>query len=111
MVWDVLSWIFILGGLFFIVVGSMGVLRFPDVYTRLHAVGMTDTMGAGLVLVGLSFQSGLSFESGAWLITVRLMMIWAFLLFTSPITTHALARAALHGKVEPIRVDLGGGDS
>jgi multicomponent Na+:H+ antiporter subunit G len=111
MVWDVLSWIFILGGLFFIVVGSMGVLRFPDVYTRLHAVGMTDTMGAGLVLVGLSFQSGLSFESGAWLITVRLIMIWAFLLFTSPITTHALARAALHGKVEPIRVDLGGGDS
>ena len=111
MVGDVLSWISILGGLFFIVVGSMGVLRFPDVYTRLHAAGMTDTMGAGLVLVGLSFQSGLSFESGAWLITVRLLMIWAFLLFTSPIATHALARAALHGKVEPIRVDLEGGDS
>ncbi len=111
MVWDVLSWISILLGLFFIVVGSIGVLRFPDVYTRLHASGMTDTMGAGLVLVGLSFQSGLSLESGAWLITVRLLMIWAFLLFTSPIATHALARAALHGKVEPIRVDLEGGDS
>ncbi len=111
MVWNVLSWIAISGGLFFIVVGSIGVLRFPDVYTRLHASGMTDTMGAGLVLVGLSFQSGLSFESGAWLITVRLLMIWAFLLFTSPIATHAVARAALHGKVEPIRVDLGGGDS
>ena len=108
---DVLSWLSIVGGIFFIVVGSIGLLRLPDVYTRLHAAGMTDTMGAGLVLVGLSFQSGLSFESGAWLITVRLMMIWAFLLFTSPITTHALARAALHGKVEPIRVDLGGGDS
>ncbi len=111
MVWDVLSWISILLGLFFIVVGSIGVLRFPDVYTRLHASGMTDTMGAGLVLVGLSFQSGLSLESGAWLITVRLLMIWAFLLFTSPIATHALARAALHGKVEPIRVDLEGGES
>ena len=111
MVWNVLSWIAISGGLFFIVVGSIGVLRFPDVYTRLHASGMTDTMGAGLVLVGLSFQSGLSFESGAWLITVRLLMIWAFLLFTSPIATHAVARAALHGKGEPIRVDLGGGDS
>ncbi len=105
MVWDLMSWISILGGLFFIVVGSIGVLRFPDVYTRLHAAGMTDTMGAGLVLVGLSFQEGLT------LITVRLLMIWAFLLFTSPIGTHALARAALHGKVEPIRVDLGGGDS
>ena len=105
MVGDVLSWISILGGLFFIVVGSIGVLRFPDVYTRLHAAGMTDTMGAGLVLVGLSFQEGLT------LITVRLLMIWAFLLFTSPIATHALARAALHGKVEPIRVDLEGGES
>ncbi len=111
MVWVVLSWISIVGGLFFIVVGSIGVLRFPDVYTRLHAAVMTDTMGAGLVLIGLSFQSGLSFESGAWLITVRLLMIWAFLLFTSPIATHALARAALHGKVEPIRVDVEGGDS
>ena len=105
MVWDLLSWISILGGLFFIVVGSIGVLRSPDVYTRLHAAGMTDTMGAGLVLVGLSFQEGLT------LITVRLLMIWAFLLFTSPIATHALARAALHGKVEPIRVDLEGGES
>jgi multicomponent Na+:H+ antiporter subunit G len=111
MVWDVLSWIFILGGLFFIVVGGVGVLRFPDVYTRLHAAGMTDTMGAGLVLIGLSFQSGLSFESGGLLVTVRLLMIWAFLLFTSPIATHALARAALHGKVEPIRGDVEGGDS
>lgn len=110
MLWVVLSWISIVGGLFFIVVGSIGVLRFPDVYTRLHAAGMTDTMGAGLVLIGLSFQSGLSFESPAWLITVRLLMIWAFLLFTSPIATHALARAALHGKVEPIQIDLGGGD-
>ena len=106
MAWqDAVSWISILGGLFFIVVGSIGVVRLPDVYTRLHAAGMTDTMGAGLVLVGLSFQAGLT------LITVRLLMIWAFLLFTSPIGTHALARAALHGKVEPIRVDLGGGES
>ena len=102
---DVVSWISILGGLFFIVVGSVGLIRFPDVYTRLHAAGMTDTMGAGLVLIGLSFQAGMT------LITVRLLMIWAFLLFTSPIGTHALARAALHGKVEPIRVDLEGGES
>ena len=106
MAWqDVVSWISILGGLFFIVVGSVGLIRFPDVYTRLHAAGMTDTMGAGLVLIGLSFQAGMT------LITVRLLMIWAFLLFTSPIGTHALARAALHGKVEPIRVDLEGGES
>ncbi len=106
MVWlDVLSWVFIVAGLFFIVVGGIGLIRLPDVYTRLHAAGMTDTMGAGLLLIGLSFQAGLT------LVTVRLLMIWAFLLFTSPIATHALARAALHGKVEPIQIDLGGGDS
>ena len=102
---DVLSWLSIVGGIFFIVVGSIGLLRLPDVYTRLHAAGMTDTMGAGLVLIGLSFQAGLT------LITVRLLLIWAFLLFTSPIGTHALARAALHGKVEPIRIEVGGGES
>jgi multicomponent Na+:H+ antiporter subunit G len=105
MVWDVLSWISILGGLFFIVVGGVGLLRFPDVYTRLHAAGMTDTMGAGLVLIGLAFQAGPT------LITVRLLMIWAFLLFTSPIGTHALARAALHGGVVPFRVEVGEDDS
>ena len=105
MVLDALSWLAIIGGIFFIVVGSIGLIRMPDVYTRLHAAGMTDTMGAGLLLIGLSFQAGLT------LVTVRLMMIWAFLLFTSPIGTHALARAALHGKVEPFRVDLGGDES
>ncbi len=106
MAWqDVVSWISIGGGVFFIVVGSIGLVRLPDVYTRLHVAGMTDTMGAGLVLLGSAFQAG------PGLITIRLVIIWAFLLFTSPIGTHALARAALHGKVEPIRVDLGGGDS
>ncbi len=102
---DVASWISIVGGVFFIVVGSIGVIRLTDVYTSIHAAGMTDTMGAGLVLIGLSFQAGLT------LITVRLLLIWAFLLFTSPIGTHALARAALHGKVEPFRVEVGGGES
>jgi len=102
---DALSWLAIIGGIFFIVVGSIGLIRMPDVYTRLHAAGMTDTMGAGLLPIGLSFQAGLT------LITVRLMMIWAFLLFTSPIGTHALARAERHGKVEPFRVDLRGDES
>ena len=106
MAWaDVGSWVCIVTGLFFILVGSIGLIRLPDVYTRLHAAGMTDTMGAGLLLIGLSFQAGLT------LITVRLLLIWAFLLFTSPIGTHALARAAVHGKVEPIRVDVEGDES
>ncbi len=102
MVLGMLSWVAIVGGLFFMVVGAIGVLRMPDVYTRLHAAGMTDTMGAGLILIGLTFQAG------ATLVAVRLLLVWAFLLFTSPISTHALARAALSGGVEPFRADIEG---
>ena len=95
---EILSWISILGGLFFMIVGTVGVVRMPDVYTRLHAAGMTDTMGAGLLLLGMCFQAGLT------LVLVRLVLIYAFLLFTSPISTHALASAALSGGLEPYTV-------
>lgn len=101
---DVLSWVSILAGLFFMIVGTLGVLRMPDVFTRLHAAGMTDTMGAGFLILGMCFQAGLG------LLTLRLAVVYAFLLFTSPIATHALARAALSGKVkvEPYRAPLEG---
>jgi len=55
---DGLSVVSILGGLFFVLAGTLGVLRLPDFYTRLHAAGMTDTLGAELVLLGLIIQSG-----------------------------------------------------
>jgi multicomponent Na+:H+ antiporter subunit G len=99
---DVLSWISIAAGLFFMLVGTLGVLRMPDVYTRLHAAGMTDTMGAGFLILGMCFQTGMH------LLTLRLLLVYAFLLFTSPIGTHALARAALSGRVEPYRAPLEG---
>jgi multicomponent Na+:H+ antiporter subunit G len=101
-VFDALSWVSILGGLFFMLVGTIGVLRMPDVYTRLHAAGMTDTLGAGLLILGMCFQTGFT------LLTLRLLLVYAFLLFTSPIGTHALARAALAGKVEPYRAPAPG---
>jgi multicomponent Na+:H+ antiporter subunit G len=92
---DVLSWVFISGGLFFMIVGTLGLLRMPDVLTRLHAAGMTDTMGAGLLILGMCLQAGIN------LVLVRLIFVYAFLLFTSPIGTHALARAAIAGGHEP----------
>jgi multicomponent Na+:H+ antiporter subunit G len=97
---DVLSWVFILAGLFFVLTGSLGVLRMPDVYCRLHAGGMTDTMGAGFLLVGMAIQAGWT------LLALRLLLVYGFLLFTSPISTHALARAALSGGVEPYRAPV-----
>lgn len=93
---DLLSWILILGGGFFAVTGGIGILRLPDIYTRLHASGMTDTMGAGMILAGCMLQSGLS------LVTVKLFLVLLFLWLTSPISTHAVARAALHVGIRPV---------
>ncbi len=110
MILDVLSWISILGGLFFMLVGTVGILRMPDVYTRLHAAGMTDTMGAGFLLLGMSLQTVIGImhgESSYWFVLVRLVLVYVFMLFTSPIATHALARAGLAGGVKPWTNDAG----
>lgn len=93
---DTLSWLLILGGGFFLVVGAIGVLRLPDFFTRQHAAGITDTMGAGLLLAGLMVQGGLT------LVSVKLLLILVFLDFTSPTSTHALAQAALGGGLKPL---------
>jgi len=91
--------LFIAVGLFFILTGSIGVLRMPDVFCRMHAAGMTDTMGAGFLLLGFALQAG------SPMVLVRVVLIYAFLLFTSPISSHALARAALARGEEPYQVD------
>lgn len=90
-----LSWACLLAGGAFGVLGGVGLLRFPDFYSRLHAGGMTDTLTALLIVAGLVLQSGLS------LLTLKLLLILLFLLFTTPAATHALARAAWSGGVEP----------
>jgi multicomponent Na+:H+ antiporter subunit G len=92
---DILSWVFLLGGSFFAVVGGIGVLRMPDLFTRLHAAGITDTMGAGLILTGLMFQGGFT------LVTAKLILLLAFVWFSSPVATYALSRAALASGQEP----------
>lgn len=86
---DLLSWLILLGGVAFALIGSVGLLRMPDFYTRLHAAGITDTLGAGMILLGLMLQAGWT------LISVKLLLILIFLWFTGPIATHALSRAAL----------------
>ena len=96
LVLDVLSWACLLGGAGFLLVGAIGLLRFPDFYTRLHAVSVCDTMGAGLVLIGLMLQGGLS------LVTVKLLLIFYFMLFSGPTAVHALAEAAFQGKLKPL---------
>lgn len=93
---EVASWVAILAGSFFALTGGVGILRLPDLFTRFHAAGVTDTMGAGLILFGLMLQAGMS------LVCIKLILILAFLLLTSPTATHVVAKAALHGELKPL---------
>ena len=96
MIPDILSWsLFLLGGLF-IIAGSVGLIRFPDFYTRLHAAGVTDTLGVELVLLAMIFQS----DNHTTII--KLFLIALFMLLTSPVATHAIAHAAWVGRLNPM---------
>jgi multicomponent Na+:H+ antiporter subunit G len=99
---DIIAWALLFLGAGFSIVGAIGLLRFPDFYTRVHAVGVTDTMGAALILLGCGFQAGFS------LISVKLAMAWLFIYLTGPAATHALAKAAFSSglKVE-VDAELG----
>ena len=86
---DILSWVLLSFGGFFVFIGGLGVLRMPDLYTRMHAASLTDTMDAVLIILGVMLQAG------ATLATVKLVAILIFLLMTSPTATNALASAAI----------------
>jgi multicomponent Na+:H+ antiporter subunit G len=99
---EALSWVCLIGGVAFALIGAVGMLRFPDVFSRMHAAGIVDTLAAGLVLLGLGLQAP------SWLVAVKLFLIYVIILYTGPTATHALARAALKGGVKPM---LAGSDS
>jgi multicomponent Na+:H+ antiporter subunit G len=86
---DILSWACIIGGSFFMVVSAIGIVRFPDFWSRLHAASVGDSGGMILLIAGMCLQSGLT------LITVKLIAIGIFLFITGPTATHAVANAAL----------------
>ena len=93
---DLLSWASLMAGSIFLIIGTIGLIRFPDFFTRLHAASVVDTLGCILIMMGLMLQAGLS------LVTVKLILIVIFILLTSPTAAHALAKAALHGEVKPL---------
>lgn len=95
MIIDALSWILLVSGGLVGVAGAVGMHRFPDFYSRLHAAGITDTLCAMLILLGLGLQAGLS------LAAFKLALIFVFLFFTSPTASHALANAAMHSGLKP----------
>ena len=92
---NISSTLFLLIGSFLCVSGGVGILRFPDFYTRMHAVGVTETLATAMILIGLMLQN----PDG--LVVVKLMMILLMTLFISPTASHALARAAVHNNLMP----------
>lgn len=93
---EALSWACLIGGVAFALIGAVGMLRLPDVFSRMHAAGIIDALAAGLVLLGLALQAP------SWLVAAKLLLVYVFILFTVPTATHALARAALNGGVKPM---------
>src|SRR6056297_3608273 len=84
-----ISGVFLLTGGLFGIVGGIGLLRFPDFYSRLHAAGITDTLCAFLIIVGLVIQAGLA------MVSIKLMLILIFMVFTAPRASNGLARSRL----------------
>jgi multicomponent Na+:H+ antiporter subunit G len=99
---DILSWAALLGGSFFYVVGAIGLHRMPDVFTRMHAVSVSESLGLGLLILGMMLQTGFT------LIAVKLLIIMVVLMWTGSAATHALARAALHDGEKPLLADDSG---
>lgn len=83
-------------GLGFVLAGAIGVLRLPDFFTRLHAAGVTDTLGAELILFGLAVQAGFT------LLAAKLVLVGVFLFLTSPVAAHAIAHAAHASGQKPL---------
>ena len=95
-IWDILSICFLGIGVFFILTGSLGLLKLPDVFSRIHSSGMIDTAGAAFIILGMIFQSGIS------LATAKLVFIGIFIFFSSPVSSHVISNLARKKGLLPI---------
>ncbi len=86
-------------GLFFLVVAAVGMVRLPDVYTRSHAVALTDAIGAFFLLTGLAIYHGFTTD------TLRILVVLALLYLVNPVISHATVRAALRSGQKPVAED------
>ena len=95
-IWDLLSVCSFGIGVFFILTGSIGLLKLPDVFSRIHSSGMIDTAGAAFLILGMTFQSGIS------LATAKLVFIGIFIFFSSPVSSHVISNLARKKGIIPI---------
>jgi multicomponent Na+:H+ antiporter subunit G len=99
LVQDLLGFSLILAGLTFMALGSLGIVRLPDFFSRAHAASKVDTVGIAVVLLGVAVTEGFTLSSG------KVLLAALFVLLTNPVAAHALARAALFQGQKPWRRD------
>src|SRR5687768_608689 len=87
--------VLIVVGLFFLTVGAIGMIRLPDMFSRSHAVGLTDSVGALFLLTGLAVYQGFGANM------VRVLIVLALLYLLNPVITHAMVRAAIRSGFKP----------
>ena len=92
---NILAIIFMSAGLFFLVVAAIGVVRLPDVFSRSHAVSLTDSLGAFLMLIGIALHEGLGTNM------LKILVVLSLLYIINPVITHATVRAALRSGIKP----------
>lgn len=102
---ELLSWCCFLFGGFLCLSGGVGLLRLPDFFTRVHAVGVTETLATPLLLFGVMLQLGATLD------TLKLLLVMVFVLATNPTASYAMAKAALHGGQRPLVVEDGVDDA
>jgi multicomponent Na+:H+ antiporter subunit G len=90
---DAITILLVAGGAFFFLAGTVGLLRFPDVFTRLHALAKADNLGLGLVVFALMLQAD------AWAVRFKLLLIWLLVLGATATTCQIIARAALERRL------------
>ena len=92
---EILSIIFIVAGLFFLIVAAIGVIRLPDAFSRSHAISLTDSLGAFLTLIGIALHEGLGTNM------LKILVVLSLLYIINPVITHATVRAALRSGIKP----------
>jgi len=98
---SLLAAILIIAGLFFFTGGSIGILRFPDFYSRLHPAGKLDTMGLLMTMTGMALYTVQEFTLAAIFTSLKILLIVVFVFITSPTATHAILDAGVRAGLSP----------
>ena len=102
---NIFSIILILSGLIFFLGASIGILRFPDFYTRMHAAGKGDTLSTILIMSGMAIQVIGDFEGSSVLVAIKILAIAVLIMLTSPTSTHLLMKAGFDDGIIPVSKD------